>query len=125
MKLAYIVELLSTKPLLREQNNVKRLQRAKVHKDWAVEQWNTVLSTNESNRRVIVRRRVGERAPTSCYRVGAFANCKVRNLHQVKGKLNQSGYHSILLHHAIPSGTRLVAQRFVLIKDNDPMHICM
>ena len=34
----------------------------------------------------------------------AFANCKVEDLHQVMGKLNQTGYHSILL----------VAQGFVL-----------
>ena len=30
---------------------------------------------------------------------GAFANSKVGDLHLVKGKLNQSGYHSILHYH--------------------------
>ena len=50
---------------------------------------------------------------------GAFAKCKVWDLHQVKGKLNQTGYHSILQHHTIPSGIQLVAQGFLLMQDND------
>lgn len=53
---------------------------------------------------------------------GDFAYCKVWDLHQVKDKLNQTGYHSILQHHVIPSGTRLVGQGFVLMQDNDPKH---
>ncbi|MDF4419859.1 transposase, partial [Vibrio parahaemolyticus] len=36
--------------------------------------------------------------------------------------LNQHGYHSILQRHAIPSGLRLVGQRFTLQQDNDPKH---
>ena len=52
---------------------------------------------------------------------GDFANCKVRDLYQVKGKLNQIDYYTILLYDMIPSGTRwLVGQRFVLMQDNDP-----
>ena len=39
---------------------------------------------------------------------GAFANCKVGDLHQVNGKLNQTSYHSVKHYHAILSGTRLV-----------------
>ena len=53
---------------------------------------------------------------------GTFANSKVGDLHQVKGKLNQTGYHSILQRHAIPSGKRLVRQGFVLMRDNDSKH---
>ena len=54
------------------------------------------------------------------WRGKAFAICKVGDLHHVKGKLNQTGYHSILQHHAIPSGTGLVGQGFALMQDNDP-----
>ena len=54
-----------------------------------------------------------------CVWGGAFANHKVGELHQVKGKLNHTGYHSILQYHAIPSGTQLVGQGFVLMQDND------
>ena len=50
----------------------------------------------------------------------AFANCKVEDLHEVKAKLNQTGYYSILQHHAIPSGTRPVGQGFMLMQDDDP-----
>ena len=47
-----------------------------------------------------------------CYSEGwrAFTNCKVKDLYQVKGKLNQTGYLSILQHHVILSGTWLVNQ---------------
>lgn len=61
------------KPLLRNQNNVKRLQCVKAHKDWTIQQCNKVLWTDESkfeifgsHRSVYVRRRVGERAATPC-----------------------------------------------------------
>ena len=57
-----------------------------------------------------------------CYSVGAFTNWKFEDFHQVTGKLNQIGYHSILQYHAIPSRTWLVAQVFVLIQDKDPKH---
>ena len=49
-----------------------------------------------------------------CYGVG---DC---NLHQVMEKLRQTNYYIILQHHAVSSGMRLVAQGFVLMKENDP-----
>ena len=49
-----------------------------------------------------------------------LASCKVGDLYQLKGKLNQTVYHSILQSHTIPSGTWLVGQGFVHIYDNDP-----
>ena len=52
--------------------------------------------------------------------VDAFTTHNVGDLHQMKGKLNQTSYHSILQHHVIPSGTWLVTQGFVLMQDNDP-----
>ena len=59
-----------------------------------------------------------------CYGGGSgdFVSCKVGDLHQVKGKLNLTGYHSILQHHTIPSGTQHVGQGFVLMQDNDTKH---
>ena len=95
--------------------------------------------TNQSSKSFIqiggsVRRRVGERAASpsitpavkhgggSVMELEAFANYKVRDLHQVMGKLNQTGYHKILQHHVFLSGTRLVAQGFVIMQDNDPKH---
>ena len=68
VKLAYMIELLSRNHCRRKQNNVKRLQWAKVHKDWTIEQWNKVLWTDKSkfemfgsNRRVYMWQRVDER----------------------------------------------------------------
>ena len=128
------------KPQLK-QNNVKKLQWTKVPKDWTTEQWNEVLWTDESkfeifssNRRFYMQRRVGEKAAIPCItptkKYGgdcfmmwwAFAHCKGRDLHQVKGKLNQTGYHNILQHQAILSGTRLVGQGFVHMQNNDPKY---
>ena len=104
---------ITVKKLLRKQNNVKRLHLAQAHKDWTIEQWNKVFSTDKSKfkifwskNRVYERRRVGERAVTPCITptvkygrdsvmvFGAFAICKTVDLHQVKGKLDQTDYHN-------------------------------
>lgn len=36
--------------------------------------------------------------------------------------MNKEMYHSILVHHAIPAGKRLIGRGFVLMQDNDPKH---
>ena len=54
-----------------------------------------------------------------CGAGGRFSHCKVGDLHQVKDKLNQTGYHSILLHPMIPSGMWFVGQEFVLKQGYD------
>ena len=86
---------------------------------------------SRSSWRVYVWWRVSERAvtpsisPTEKHGGGsvivweAFINCKVVDLHQVKGKLYQTGYHSILQHHMIPSGTWFVGQTFIVMQDKD------
>ena len=53
---------------------------------------------------------------------GYFANCKVRDLLQVKGKLNQTRYHSKLQYHVIPLRTWVVGQGFVFMQNNYPKH---
>ena len=35
---------------------------------------------------------------------------------------DQQQYRQILIHHAVPSGTRLVGRGFILAHDNDPKH---
>lgn len=61
------------KPLLRKYNLRKRLRFAKQHVHWTVKQWVKVLFTDESkfevfgnHRRIIVRRRPGERYESRC-----------------------------------------------------------
>ena len=110
VKLAYMVEFVSR----------NQCQKAPVSQ--GVQKLdNTILWTDESkleffrsNMKVYVGRRVGGRAATSCITPtvkhrggsvmvwGVFVDCKVKDLRQVKGKLNQIGNHSILQHHAIP-----------------------
>ena len=53
---------------------------------------------------------------------GCFAGDGVGDLFEVKGIMKKEQYHSILQHHAVPSGLRLVAHKFVLQQDNDPKH---
>ena len=129
------------KALLRKQNNFKRLQWDKAHPDWTKEQWKKVIWIDKSkfeifwsNRRAYVRQRFGERAatysitPTIKHEGGsvmvfrAFANCKVSNLHHMKGKFNQNRYHSKLQHQTIPFGRQLMGRRFVLMQYNDPKY---
>ena len=59
------------KPLLKKQNNVKRLQWVNTHKDWTIEQWNKVLWTDGSkfeifgsNRKVFGQWRVSKKTTT-------------------------------------------------------------
>ena len=59
------------KPQMKKKNCVKRLQWAKEHKHWTIDQWNKVFWPDESkfeifgsNKSVYVRRRVDERAAT-------------------------------------------------------------
>ncbi|CAJ0956123.1 unnamed protein product [Ranitomeya imitator] len=61
------------KPLLRTGNKQKRLVWAKEHKEWTLDQWKSVLWSDESkfeifgsNHRVFVRRRKGERMDSTC-----------------------------------------------------------
>ena len=53
---------------------------------------------------------------------GGFAGDTVGDLFKIEATLNQHGYHSILLQHAIPSGLRLVVPSFIFQQDNDPKH---
>ena len=104
-----------------------------MHKEWTTGQLDKVLWTDESmfkifgsNRKVYVQWRVGERAATHCITLtikhargsvmvcGAFVNYKF-DLLQFKGRLNQTGYHSIRQHHVMPTGMGLVSQGFLLM----------
>ena len=120
----FIVELLQQKKtLLKDTNMKKRLAWAKKHEQWTLDQWKSVLWSDESkfeifgsNRCIFVRRRVGERMISACVVPtvkhggrgvivwACFAGDMVCDLFRIQGPLNQYGYHSILQRYAIPSG---------------------
>jgi hypothetical protein len=116
--------------LMRDTNNKMRLAWAKKHEQWTLDRWKSVLWSDESkfeifgsNRRVFVRRRVGERmissgvVPTVKHGGGGgvmvwgcIAGDNVIDLLIIQCTHNQHGYHSILQRCTIPSGLRLVGQ---------------
>jgi transposase len=53
---------------------------------------------------------------------GCLGDGNVGDLYRVKGILKKEGYHSILQHHAIPYGRRVIGANFLLKQDNDPKH---
>ena len=129
------------KPLLKDTNNKKRLAWAKKHEQWTLDWWKSVLWSDESkigifgsNRRVFVRRRVGERMISVCVVHamkhggggvmvwGCFAGDTLCDLFRIQGTLNQHGYY-ILQRYGITSGLRLVELSFVFQQDNDPTHL--
>lgn len=129
------------KPRLTSVHKRKRLEWAKTHKNWTVEDWKKVLWTDESkfqifgsNRRVFVRRSKEERALEACTVQtikhgggsvmvwGCFGNNKPGHLIKITGKLNKEGYLKILQENAIPSGINVIGRNFVFQQDNDPKH---
>ncbi|CAJ0940501.1 unnamed protein product [Ranitomeya imitator] len=66
-------KIAARKPLLRTGNKQKRVVWAEEHKEWTLDQWKSVLWSDESkfeifgsNHRVFVRRRKGERMDSTC-----------------------------------------------------------
>jgi len=129
------------KPLLSAQNRKKRLTWAREHQNWTLEDWKTVLWTDESKfiifgsrRRAFVRRFSGERAKDYCISPtvkhgggsvmiwGCFGGTNVGDLVKIDGILKKEQYKQILENHAIPSGLRILGPNFVFQQDNDPKH---
>lgn len=129
------------KPLLRSANKKKRLEFAKSHVDWTIDQWKSVLWTDESkfelfgsHRRQFVRRKVNERFKKECILPtvkhgggsvmiwGCFSYAGVGQLVKIDGILKKEQYHNILKSHAIPSGINLIGRGFIFQQDNDPKH---
>jgi transposase len=130
------------KPLLRPANKIRRLEWARAHKNWTVEQWKQVLWSDEkkfelfnSKRRQYCRRKEGEDLrddtiqPTvkhgggSLMFWGCFGNSQVGHLFKINGIMDQHKYHQILVHHAFPSAATIFGNtKFQFMQDNDPKH---
>ncbi|CAK9818710.1 Transposable element Tcb1 transposase [Anthophora quadrimaculata] len=129
------------KSLFRKGNKQKRLQYAREHSNWKIEDWKTVLWTDESKfelfggkRRQFVRRRKGEAYQEACLKPtvkhgggsvmvwGCISANGVGDLIRINGKLTATQYLEILQQHAVPSGQRLIGNKFLFQHDNDPKH---
>ena len=53
---------------------------------------------------------------------GCISANGVGDLVRINGILNAEKYRQILIHHAIPSGRRMMGTKFILQQDNDPKH---
>ena len=85
-------------------------------------------------RRQYVRRRSGEELQEPCLQPtvkhgggsiqvwGCISAGGVGDLVRIDGIMNAEKYRQILIHHAIPSGRRLIDPRFTFQQDNDPKH---
>lgn len=130
------------KPLLRPANRRKRLIFAQKYKNWTMDQWKSVLWTDESKfelfgnkRRQYVRRKQGERFKSQCIAPtvkhgggsvmvwGCFSYEGVGELVKIDGIMRKEHYHRILQQSAIPSGIGLNGYGFTFQQDNDPKHM--
>lgn len=131
------------KPLLSDANCAKRLRFAREHKNWTVNQWRKVLFSDESTyelfcgeKRVYVRRRVGERYKKECCVPtvkhgfgslmvwGCISGFGIGRLHRCVGTVNQDQYIRILQEVMLPSSADLFGRRnqFIFMHDNAPCH---
>ena len=120
-----------------------KLAWAKKHEQWTLDQWKSVLWSDESkyeifgSNRCVLWDTVGERMISACViptvKHGGggvkvwvwvcFAGDTVCDLFTIQGTFNQHGYHSILQRYAIPYGLHLVKLSYVFQHDNDPTHL--
>lgn len=129
------------KPLLRPVNKQKRLDFAKEHVHWTVDNWKSVLWSDESkfelfgnHRQQYVRRKVNERYKPQCIVPtvkhgggsvmvwGCFSYSGIGKLVKIEGIMKKEQYHSILQRHMLPSGSELIGRNFIFQQDNDPKH---
>ncbi|MEE8288351.1 MAG: transposase [Nitrosomonadaceae bacterium] len=127
------------KPFVSEKNRIARLRWAREHLSWTVAQWKQVLWTDESpfvfrwNGNTRVWRKSHERYHRDCLagtikqdrRImvwACFAAGGVGSFIRVRGILLKESYKQILIHHAVPSGKRILGRGFIFQQDNDPKH---
>jgi transposase len=129
------------KNFVNERNRKLRLKWAKNYVSWTIDQWNNVLWSDESPfllryaGRIRVWRQRNERYKEFCLKGtvkhdikinvwGCFTSSGVGDLKLIEGNMEQNQYKQILLHHMIPSISRLFPDpsNCIFQQDNDPKH---
>lgn len=129
------------KPLISKKNKKARLQFAKDHKNWTVEDWKKVAFSDESkfnlfggDGRQYVRRPVGTRnnvryqIPTvkhyggSVMIWGIFSAQGVGPLVEINGTMNAAIYRDILDKNLLTYAEEKMPQDWIFQQDNDPKH---
>jgi transposase len=131
------------KPWLREPNRVKRLEWAQNHINWTLDQWRSVLWSDESKFEIRyhasrkVWRKDGQRYnPKNTIKTvkhdksvmvwGCFSYWGVGRLYRINGIMKKEHYHSILQRQMIPSAAGLFLGRpWIFQQDNDPKHMAL
>lgn len=130
------------KPLISKKNKKARLQFAKDHQNWTVEDWKRVAFSDESkfnlfgsDGRQHIRRPIGTRndvryqIPTvkhgggSVMVWGVFSAQGVSPLVQINGNMNAAIYKDILENNLLTYAEETMPQDWIFQQDNDPKHI--
>jgi transposase len=129
------------KPFVSAVNVKKRLQWAKSHKSWSIEQWEKVLFSDESlfvlswSGKKMVWRRMNEKYIKECIRStvkqdnkklmmwGCFCANGIGNLHQIHGNMDAKMYKNILIYQMRPIAKKLFPNGdFIFQHDNCKTH---
>jgi hypothetical protein len=128
------------KPFITPENQTKRLNWARIHVTWTVEQWRRVMWSDESpfvlryNRKKRVWRRAGERYEKECITAsikhdkkinvwGGFSATGTAGFKRVFGIMKKEQYLDILEDAMQPSADILFGgENYIFQQDNDPKH---
>lgn len=132
------------KPLISKKNIKVRLEFARDHLNWMVDDWKKVLWSDESkfnlfnsDGKCYVYRPVNERfnpkytSPTVKFSGGnimvwgCFSWNGVGPLHRIKGKMDQTQYREILETVMLPHANEKMPRNWTFMHDNDPKHTAM
>lgn len=129
------------KPLVSERNRRARLEFARLHLHWTVQDWKKILFSDETRYKIFnsdgmrrVRRPINKRfhpkyvTPTikhgkgSVFLWGCFSWGGVGPLHFIDGIMDRLVYRDILQNVMLPYAEWEMPLRFVFQQDNDPKH---
>lgn len=129
------------KPLISKKNKKARLEFAKAHQHWTIENWKKVLFSDEtkinlfgSDGKKYVRRPQGKRndsryqTPTvkhgggSIMIWGAFSWKGVGPIFKIEGNMDSTHYKEIVSEQMLPYARRNMPRGWIFQQDNDPKH---